>query len=315
MIEGFKTQLDGKGPQAAAATRVLQPAALQRAPAGQRDDRGRGRADALHRVSSSRAVTAIAERRDDLADLVGNANATTGAIAAENRALSRGAGAAADDAAARQLDVREPARDARRPRPAGRGLQARDEGPGAVPARAAPARARRQADDRRPQHARAPPGRRQRPGRGHAQAARLPAGRQPGVRERHRRAQEGPAGARVRPPVHPRARRLVPRLRRRRRQLRRQRPLRAHPADLQRLPARRHARRPAAARAAAGRPAPRRPADRHAAPLPGRGQPARRRTARRRSATPAATSTAIRPRWWPAHDAADRRRSLLDRSS
>ena len=33
-------------------------------------------------------MTAIAERRDDLADLVGNANATTGAIAAENRALS-----------------------------------------------------------------------------------------------------------------------------------------------------------------------------------------------------------------------------------
>ena len=62
----------------------------------------------------------------------------------------RGAGAAADDAAARQLDVREPARDARRPRPAGRRVQARDQGPGAVPARAAPARARRQADDRRP---------------------------------------------------------------------------------------------------------------------------------------------------------------------
>jgi len=33
-------------------------------------------------------VSAIAERRDDLADLVGNANTTTGAIASENRALS-----------------------------------------------------------------------------------------------------------------------------------------------------------------------------------------------------------------------------------
>jgi phospholipid/cholesterol/gamma-HCH transport system substrate-binding protein len=39
-------------------------------------------------VSSSRTVTAIAERRDDLSSLVGNANATTGAIASENRALS-----------------------------------------------------------------------------------------------------------------------------------------------------------------------------------------------------------------------------------
>jgi phospholipid/cholesterol/gamma-HCH transport system substrate-binding protein len=37
-------------------------------------------------------VTAIAERRDDLADLVGNANATTGAIASENRALSEALG-------------------------------------------------------------------------------------------------------------------------------------------------------------------------------------------------------------------------------
>jgi phospholipid/cholesterol/gamma-HCH transport system substrate-binding protein len=34
-------------------------------------------------------MTAIAERRDDLADLVGNANATTGAIASEQAALSR----------------------------------------------------------------------------------------------------------------------------------------------------------------------------------------------------------------------------------
>src|SRR3712207_7296235 len=40
----------------------------------------------------------------------------------------RGARAPADDAAARQLDVREPALDARRPRPAGRGLQARHQG-------------------------------------------------------------------------------------------------------------------------------------------------------------------------------------------
>ena len=44
------------------------------------------------------------------------------------------------------------------------------------------------------------------------------------------------AGARVHPPVHARAHRLVPRLRPGDGQLRRQRPLRAHPADLQRLP-------------------------------------------------------------------------------
>jgi phospholipid/cholesterol/gamma-HCH transport system substrate-binding protein len=40
-------------------------------------------------VNSSRAVTAVAERRDDLSGLVTNANATAGAIAAEQASLSR----------------------------------------------------------------------------------------------------------------------------------------------------------------------------------------------------------------------------------
>ena len=48
-------------------------------------------------------------------------------------------------------------------------------------------------------------------------------------------AQEGPAGRRVHPALRPRARRLVPRLRPGHEQLRRQRPLRAHPADRQRV--------------------------------------------------------------------------------
>ena len=88
VIEGFKTQLDGKGPQAAAATEYFNPllSSARRLVNETTEDE-----DALTRfiVSSSRAVTAIAERRDDLADLVGNANATTGAIAAENRALTQ----------------------------------------------------------------------------------------------------------------------------------------------------------------------------------------------------------------------------------
>ena len=85
-------------------------------------------------VNSSRAVTAIAERRDDLSAAVGNANATASAIGQENAALAQRARAAADHAAAREHDVREPARDARRPRRAGGRVQACDEGPGAVPA-------------------------------------------------------------------------------------------------------------------------------------------------------------------------------------
>ena len=87
IIEGFRTQLDGKGEQAAEATRYFNPllSSARRLVNETTQDE-----DALTRfiVSSSRAVTAVAERRDDLADLVGNANATTGAIAAENRALS-----------------------------------------------------------------------------------------------------------------------------------------------------------------------------------------------------------------------------------
>ena len=90
-------------------------------------------------------MTAIAERRDDLAALVGNTNTTAGGDRLRERRAGARARPAADHAAARQHDVREPARDARRPRRAGRRVQARDQGPRAVPARAAPARARRAA--------------------------------------------------------------------------------------------------------------------------------------------------------------------------
>jgi phospholipid/cholesterol/gamma-HCH transport system substrate-binding protein len=87
VIEGFRTQIDGKGPEAADATEYFNPllSSARRLVNETTEDE-----DALTRfiVSSSRTVTAIAERRDDLADLVGNANATTGAIASEQRALS-----------------------------------------------------------------------------------------------------------------------------------------------------------------------------------------------------------------------------------
>src|SRR4051794_805193 len=269
--QGLLDAVRGQGAGGRRLDEVLQPAALERAAAGERRDRRRGRPDALPRLllahghdgrgEARRPVRAGRQRgRDHRRDRVG-----------EPRAVG-GAGAAADHVAAREQHVREPARDARRPRPARRRVEGRDQGPGAVPARAAPAGARRQADDRRPLDARSPPRARQRPGRGDAQAARLPAGRQPGVQERDRRAEEEPAGARVRAPVHPGARRLVPRLRRRRCPLRRHRPLRAHPADLPRVPVPRPAGR-ADAGAAAGLPAARRPAAVHAAPLPGLGEP------------------------------------------
>jgi phospholipid/cholesterol/gamma-HCH transport system substrate-binding protein len=88
VIKGFATQLHGKGPEAAEATEYFNPllSSARRLVNEATADEG-----ALTRfiVSSSRTVTAIAERRDDLAALVGNANATTGAVASENRALSQ----------------------------------------------------------------------------------------------------------------------------------------------------------------------------------------------------------------------------------
>lgn len=88
LLAGFKTQLDGKGEQAAEATEYLNPmlSSARRLVNEATEDE-----DALTEliVNSSRTVTAIAEKRDDLSALVGNANATTGAIAAENNALQQ----------------------------------------------------------------------------------------------------------------------------------------------------------------------------------------------------------------------------------
>jgi phospholipid/cholesterol/gamma-HCH transport system substrate-binding protein len=88
VVKGFAAQYDGKAPEAAQSARYFNPLlSTSRVLVSEvTEDEG-----ALTRflVNSSRAVTAIAERRDDLADLVGNTDETAGAIAAENEALSR----------------------------------------------------------------------------------------------------------------------------------------------------------------------------------------------------------------------------------
>ena len=88
VVKGFATQYEGKGEEAGQSARYFNPLlSTSRVLAGEvTEDEG-----ALTRflVNSSQAVTAIAERRDDLAGLVGNANETTAAIGAENVALSR----------------------------------------------------------------------------------------------------------------------------------------------------------------------------------------------------------------------------------
>jgi phospholipid/cholesterol/gamma-HCH transport system substrate-binding protein len=88
VIKGFATSLHGKGRQSHDATKYFNPLLSS---ARQLVDQATSDEGALTDfiVSSSRTVTAIASRRDDLSALVGNANATTGAIASENRALSQ----------------------------------------------------------------------------------------------------------------------------------------------------------------------------------------------------------------------------------
>ena len=71
-------------------------------------------------VTGSKVFGAIAERRDDLSALTSNANQAFGAIAAENEAFSQDSAAAAAGDAPGEHDLRQPARRARRPRPAGR---------------------------------------------------------------------------------------------------------------------------------------------------------------------------------------------------
>ncbi len=133
VIKGFATQYEGKGEQAGQSAKYFNPllSSSRRLVQEVTEDEA---ALTEFLVNSSRAVTTIAERRDELSQLVGNANATASAIGAENIALARALGLAAHHPAAREHDVREPARHARRPRRAGRRVQARDQGPGAVPA-------------------------------------------------------------------------------------------------------------------------------------------------------------------------------------
>ena len=138
VIQGFATQYDGRGKEAGETAEYFNPfLSTSRQLVNQLTQDEGTLTDFI--VNSSRAVTAIAEKRDDLASLVGNTNTTAAAIASQDAALEQALGAAADHAAARQHDVRQPARDARRPRPAGRRVQAGDQGARAVPARAAPA--------------------------------------------------------------------------------------------------------------------------------------------------------------------------------
>jgi phospholipid/cholesterol/gamma-HCH transport system substrate-binding protein len=207
VIQGFATQYAGKGPEANKAAEYFNPAlSTSRRLVGQltQDEASLTR----FIVNTASAVSAIAERRDDLAGLVGNTNTTAAAIASENRALAEALGllpttlrranstfvnlrATLDD-----LDVLV---DASKPATKDLAPFLRD-----VP---------------RPQPADQQPRPRQRPDRHEQAVAELAARRLAGVHVGPRGPAEGAAGARVRAALHARPGRLAARLRPGRRRL------------------------------------------------------------------------------------------------
>jgi phospholipid/cholesterol/gamma-HCH transport system substrate-binding protein len=91
VVRGFAAQYEGKGAEAGESVKYFNPllSTSRRLVGELTEDEA-----ALTRflVTSSQAMTAIAERRDDLAGLVGNTNATMSAIGAENVALAQALG-------------------------------------------------------------------------------------------------------------------------------------------------------------------------------------------------------------------------------
>jgi phospholipid/cholesterol/gamma-HCH transport system substrate-binding protein len=87
VVQGSAEQYQGKGRQVNESARYFNPfvSTTDRLVREALSDQG-SLTDFI--VSSSRLVTALAERRDDLVGLVSNANATAGAIAQENSALA-----------------------------------------------------------------------------------------------------------------------------------------------------------------------------------------------------------------------------------
>ncbi len=91
VIQGSSTWYDGAGEDANRGTKFFNPAlSTSRTLINELVGDQKAFTDLV--VSSSKVVSAIAERRDDLSGLVSNANTTTAAIAAENQALEQALG-------------------------------------------------------------------------------------------------------------------------------------------------------------------------------------------------------------------------------
>ena len=233
MVRGFARQYAGRGEEAGEAAEYFGPlVSTSRELAGELAEDEETLTRFL--VDSSRLSGALADRRGELSAARRQRQRRHARDRGAERAARARARAPARDAAPGDAHLREPARDARRPRRAGGRGRAGHARPGAVPARAAPAAAR---------------GRGRRcatcaslvdragPANDLLDATRtLPAVQRaatPAFAALDGRAAAAPARGRLRPPLRARAHGLVPRLRPGRRQLRRQRPLRARAADLQ----------------------------------------------------------------------------------
>ncbi len=91
VIKGFATQYEGKGDEVGQSAKYFNPVLSSSRQLVQQVTQDES---ALTRflLNSSAAVTAIAEKRNDLADLVSNTNSTASAIGSENAALARALG-------------------------------------------------------------------------------------------------------------------------------------------------------------------------------------------------------------------------------
>jgi phospholipid/cholesterol/gamma-HCH transport system substrate-binding protein len=91
VIKGFATQYDGRGEEAGETAEYFNPfLSTSRQLVNQLTQDEGTLTDFI--VNSSRAVTAIAEKRDDVASLVGNTNTTAAAIASQDAALEQALG-------------------------------------------------------------------------------------------------------------------------------------------------------------------------------------------------------------------------------
>jgi phospholipid/cholesterol/gamma-HCH transport system substrate-binding protein len=91
VIKGFARQYQGKGEEVGQSAKYFNPLLSTSRELVQQVTEDEGTLTRFL-VNSSRAVETIGERRNDLADLVSNANATASAIGSENAALARALG-------------------------------------------------------------------------------------------------------------------------------------------------------------------------------------------------------------------------------